>query len=143
VHHITPISTVSTALAKKLKVLHERIEAANIPSSKLDETFNLASWNIREFGKVARTQDAIHFVAEILGQFDVISVVELRDDLTDLARVLQVLGPYWKAVYSDAVLDPGGNRESRVRLRQTHAHLQRNGISRVRGSHQKENGVGA
>jgi hypothetical protein len=110
-HHITPISSVSTSLAKRLKVLHGRIEAANIPSSKLDESFNLASWNIREFGKVARTQDAIHFIAEILGQFDIISVVELRDDLKDLARVLDILGPYWRAVYSDAVLDAGGNRE--------------------------------
>lgn len=110
-HHITQLNTVSTDIAKRLKTLHGRIEAANIPSSKLDESFNLASWNIREFGKVARSQPAIHFIAEILGQFDLISVVELRDNLKDLARVLKVLGPYWRAVYSDAVLDAGGNRE--------------------------------
>ena len=110
-HHITPLSSVSTDLAKRLKVLRARIAAANIPSSKLDETFNLASWNIREFGKVARQQPAIHFIAEILGQFDLISVVELRDNLKDLARVLQVLGPYWRAVYSDALPDAGGNQE--------------------------------
>ncbi len=110
-HHITELRTVSKEIAAGLKVLKERIAAANIPSSKLDESFNLATWNIREFGKVARSKPAIHYVAEILGQFDLISIVELRDNLRDLARILDVLGPYWRAVYSDAVLDAGGNRE--------------------------------
>lgn len=110
-HHITDLRTVTKEIAKGLLVLKDRIEAAKIPSSKLDETFNLATWNIREFGKKPRTQAAIHYIAEILGQFDLIGVVELRDDLRDLRRVLDVLGPYWRAVYSDAVLDAGGNRE--------------------------------
>jgi hypothetical protein len=45
----------------------------------------------------------------VLGQFDLIGVVELRDDLTDLGRVLAILGPYWRAVYSDLIPDPGGS----------------------------------
>lgn len=110
-HHITQLSSVSTDLAKRLKILRGRLGDAKIPSSKLDETFNLASWNIREFGKVARQPAAIHFIAEILGQFDLVSIVELRDNLKDLARVLRILGPYWRAVYSDAVRDAGGNQE--------------------------------
>lgn len=110
-HHISDIKTVSKDIAKGLIVLKERIEACNIPPSKLDETFNLATWNIREFGRVPRTQAAIHYIAEILGQFDIIGIVELRDNLRDLKRVLDVLGPYWRAVYSDAVMDFGGNRE--------------------------------
>lgn len=110
-HHITSLKTVSRDVAAGLKVLKDRIAAANIPSSKLDETFNLATWNIREFGKQRRSNPAVHYIAEILGQFDLISVVELRDNLRDLARVLEILGPYWRAVYSDAVLDAGGNRE--------------------------------
>ncbi|MDB5798127.1 MAG: endonuclease [Paucimonas sp.] len=110
-HHITQLRTVSADIAKGLLVLKDRIEAAKVPSSRLDESFNLATWNIREFGRVARTQAAIHYIAEILGQFDLIGIVELRDDLRDLARVLAVLGPYWRAIYSDALLDAGGNRE--------------------------------
>ncbi|MCW5631806.1 MAG: endonuclease/exonuclease/phosphatase family protein [Rubrivivax sp.] len=110
-YHITDLRSVTKEIAKGLLVLKDRIEAAKIPSSKLDETFNLATWNIREFGRKPRTQAAIHYIAEILGQFDLIGVVELRDDLRDLRRVLDVLGPYWRAVYSDAVLDAGGNRE--------------------------------
>ncbi len=110
-HHITELRSVSKEIAQGLKVLKERISAAQVPSSKLDESFNLATWNIREFGKVARSKAAIHYIAEILGQFDLISVVELRDNLRDLGRVLEILGPYWRTVYSDAVLDAGGNRE--------------------------------
>lgn len=102
---------IPVQVAKGLKELKARIDAANIPSSKLDETLNLATWNIREFGKRRRSEAAIHYIAEIIGQFDLVSVVELRDDLTDLGRVLPILGPYWRAVYSDLIPDVGGNRE--------------------------------
>ena len=103
--------TISKDIAKGLLTLRERIAAGKIPSSKIDETLNIATWNIREFGKKARSEAAIHYLAEILGQFDLIGVVELRDNLQDLGRVLKILGPYWRAVYSDMIPDPGGNRE--------------------------------
>ena len=102
---------ISKEIAQGLKVLQERIKSAAIPSSKLDESITLATWNIREFGRKNRTDAAIHYIAEILGQFDLICIVELRDDLTDLGRVLTILGPYWRAVYSDMIPDAGGNRE--------------------------------
>jgi endonuclease/exonuclease/phosphatase family metal-dependent hydrolase len=102
---------ISPEIAKGLKVLRSRIEKAKIPSSKLDETLNVATWNIREFGKKARGEAAIHYIAEILGQFDLVSIAELRDNLNDLGRVLNILGPYWRAIYSDALDDPGGNDE--------------------------------
>jgi hypothetical protein len=102
---------VSLELAKGLVALKERIDAANITSSKLDESINVATWNIREFGKARRTDAAIHYIAEILGQFDLVSLVELRDDLTDLGRVLPILGPSWEVVYSDWLPDAGGNSE--------------------------------
>lgn len=106
-HH----GTISTNLAKGLKVLRKRITAAKIPSSSLDETLNLATWNIREFGKVRRKKAAIHLIAEVMGQFDLISVVEVRDNVSDLRRVLDILGPYWHVVYSDYNTDAAGNRE--------------------------------
>jgi len=102
---------VSPATAKGLKALRQRIGAAQIPSSKIDETLNIATWNIRELGRKRRSDAAIHYIAEIIGQFDLVSIVELRDDLTDLGRILEILGPYWRAVYSDMIPDAGGNRE--------------------------------
>ncbi|MBI3610332.1 MAG: hypothetical protein HY204_06485 [Nitrospirae bacterium] len=102
---------VSPEIAQGLLTLQKSIAAAKIPPSKLDETINVAVWNIREFGKVRRTDAAIHYIAEILGQFDLIALVELRNDLTDLGRVLPILGPSWDVVYSDWIDDPGGNKE--------------------------------
>lgn len=101
--------TLETALG--LKELQRRIAAAKIPSSKLDETLNIASWNIREFGKKKRRQESLHFIAEIIGQFDLVCIVELRDNLEELHTVLEYLGPTWRAIFSDYDVDAGGNRE--------------------------------
>lgn len=103
--------SVSLEIAEGLKVLRTRIEAAQIPSSKLDETLNIATWNLRDFGKKRRSEAAIHYIAEVIGQFDLVGLVELRDNLQDLQRILPILGPYWDVVYSDAIRDAGGNRE--------------------------------
>lgn len=102
---------VSPEIAQGLLTLRKRITAAQIPPSKLDETINIAIWNIREFGRVHRTEAAIHYIAEILGQFDLVALVELRNDLADLGRVLPILGPSWDVVYSDWIEDHGGNNE--------------------------------
>ena len=102
---------VSPQIAQGLLALKTRIAAAKIPPSKLDETINVAVWNIREFGKVRRTEASIHYIAEILGQFDLVALVELRSDLTDLCRALPILGPSWDVVYSDWLDDGGGNKE--------------------------------
>jgi hypothetical protein len=102
---------LSPQIAAGLAVLRDRIAAADIPSSKLDETITIATWNIRELGAMDRQEASLHFIAEIIGQFDLVSVVELRDNTSDLAKVLALLGPYWKAVFSDYLVGPGGKRE--------------------------------
>lgn len=102
---------LSEDIAKGLLALKSRIDAAKIPSSKLDESINIAVWNIREFGKTKRTEAAIHYIAEIIGQFDLVAIVELRDNLEDLGRVMRYLGDYWKVVFSDWDDDPGANDE--------------------------------
>lgn len=102
---------ISPEIATGLLALRKRIVAARIPSSKLDESINVAIWNIREFGRRRRSAAAIHYLAEILGQFDLIGLVELRDNLGDFARVCEILGPSWDLVYSDWMSDSGGNRE--------------------------------
>ena len=102
---------VSPDTAQGLLALKKRIDAAKIPSSKLDESINIAIWDIREFGKSPRTLPAIHYIAEILGQFDLVALVELRDNLRDLGRVLPILGPTWQVIYSDWIEDAGGNGE--------------------------------
>lgn len=102
---------ISPQTAIGLKELQNRIKAAGIPPSKLDETLNIASWNVREFGKKPRRKESLHFIAEVIGQFDVVCIVELRDNLEELQTVLQYLGPTWRTIFSDYDLDAGGNRE--------------------------------
>lgn len=102
---------VTADIAKGLTALKSRIAAAKIPSSKLDETFNLATWNVREFGRRPRLRASLHLIAEIINSFDLVALTEVRDDMSDLGKVLDILGPYWRAVYSDYSTDAGGNRE--------------------------------
>jgi endonuclease/exonuclease/phosphatase family metal-dependent hydrolase len=106
-HH----GAVTPEIAAGLLALKKRIEAAEIPPSRLDESINVAVWNIREFGRVHRIEASVHYIAEIIGQFDLVAIVELRDDLTDLSRVLTYLGDTWRVVYSDWIEDSGGNKE--------------------------------
>lgn len=106
-HH----GTVSADIAAGLLALKSRIEEAEIVPSVLDESLNIATWNIREFGKVHRTEPAVHYIAEIIGQFDLVAIVELRNNLEDLGRVMKYLGASWRVVYSDWSDDSGGNDE--------------------------------
>lgn len=98
-------------IAKGLLALQERIKKASIPPSKIDESITVATWNIRELGKRPRSEAALHYIAEIIGQFDLVGIVELRDNLEDVTKILQYLGPYWRIIYSDAMADSGGNHE--------------------------------
>ena len=54
-HH----GNVSLAIAQGLLALKKRIDGAKIPPFQLDQTVNVAVWNIREFGKVKRTEAAV------------------------------------------------------------------------------------
>lgn len=102
---------VNKKIAKGLKELQRRIDKAKIPPSKLDDTILLATWNIRNFGSKGRMEASYHYIAEILGQFDLIAVTEVGANLKPLARVQEILGRYWRIVYSDFVPDRGGNQE--------------------------------
>lgn len=107
--------------ARGLLELKKRIAKAKIPPSKLDETLTIATWNIRDFGKKPRRAKSLHYIAEILGQFDLVGVVEVRDDIVELRRVMDILGPYWRAIYSDYADDRGGNNERVAYLYDTRA----------------------
>lgn len=103
--------TVSTEIASGLRLLRSRIRASKVARASLDESVNIATWNVRDFGKRRRSKAAIHYIAEVMDSFDIIALVELRDNLRDLNRVLSVLGPFWKVVFSDYNRDGGGNSE--------------------------------
>jgi endonuclease/exonuclease/phosphatase family metal-dependent hydrolase len=97
--------------AKGIKELRKRIRKTKIPTSRLDESINIATWNIREFGRKKRRRASLHYIAEIFNQFDLIAITELRRNLSQLKMVMDILGPYWKVVFSDYINDRGGNWE--------------------------------
>lgn len=93
-----------------LPLLRARIRDARVPHAR-PGNLRLATWNIREFGKASRRDESVSILAEVMRTFDLVSIVELRDDLRDLARVIRALGSHWKVVYSDYLRDAGGNHE--------------------------------
>lgn len=93
-----------------MAVLRSRIRAARVPRARADN-LRLATWNIRRFGEGKRLPESIEMIAAIIGTFDLVAIVELCEDVTDLRRVLAALGPRWRAVFSDYLRDAGGNRE--------------------------------
>ncbi len=106
-------SNLDRETAEGLKELQKRIAAHKLPESSLDKTLKIATWNIREFGHPGkpRLKKSLYYIAEILSEFDLIGVVELRDNVRELAEVLQLMGPEWNIIYSDYIEDDGGNRE--------------------------------
>ncbi len=104
-------SSLKTSELKALKLLRRRIKAAEIPPSEIDRTINIATWNIRHWGQKKRKKCSLHYIAEILNQFDLISVVELRRNVSEMKYVLDLLGEYWDVVFSDYITDAGGNKE--------------------------------
>ena len=74
----------------------------------------LATWNIREFdspkyGK--RLEESIYYIAEILAQFDLIAIQEVREDRQALDEVVAVLGPSWQYIATDVSEGSAGNFE--------------------------------
>lgn len=71
----------------------------------------LGSWNIANLGDAAQVRDDrdIALIAEILTWFDLIAVQEVKENLSDLNRVLALM-PGYEAVFSDQT----GNDERMV-----------------------------
>ena len=105
---------VSPEIAAGLLALKKRIAAAKIPPSQLDQTINVAVWNIREFGKKRRTLPAIHYIAEILGQFDLIIGSDLLYEQSLIAPLAAFIHRHARDICEVVIVDPG--REHRGRF---------------------------
>ena len=53
-------SSLKTDELKALKLLRSSIKSANILSSKIDKTVNIATWNIRHWGQKKRYDQILH-----------------------------------------------------------------------------------
>jgi hypothetical protein len=88
--------------------------AEAIPRRTATDTLLLATWNIREFdaGKYGyRGDEPYYYIAEILSQFDLIAIQEVRDGLYPLQRLQRLLGDGWDFLVTDVTLGTSGNAE--------------------------------
>lgn len=89
---------------------------AGVPVRTLDEKLLVATWNIRELGNPKpkegkRTQEALHYLAEIIAAFDLVALQEVREDLTDFMAIMKLLGPDWGYLITDVAAGRAGNGE--------------------------------
>jgi endonuclease/exonuclease/phosphatase family metal-dependent hydrolase len=109
--------------AQKLKALRSAFqahaEAAALPQNTPPPTdasrfVRLATWNLREFDAPSygwRSKEAKAYIAEIISQFDLVALQEIRRDLTALKDVMGLLGPSWDFIATDVTEGTSGNNE--------------------------------
>ena len=82
-------------------------------------TVKIATWNIREFGGTSykgRSFEELYYIAEIISNFDIIALQEVRNDLREFLRLKKILGPNWAYIATDVTDGGPGNKERMVFL---------------------------
>jgi hypothetical protein len=100
--------------ATRLLDLKAALASSGVPKRRVDGRLLLATWNIREFGNSkqgVRAYEPLFYIAEIIDHFDLVAVQEVRDDLTLLNRLIDILGSWWKVLLTDVTEGRPGNRE--------------------------------
>ncbi|HKH49128.1 MAG TPA: endonuclease/exonuclease/phosphatase family protein [Thermoanaerobaculia bacterium] len=100
--------------AQGLLRLKEGFKEEGVPERVRSSKLLLATWNIREFesGKYgARQREALYYIAEIIDHFDIVAVQEVRDDLSSLEKVMDILGSWWEYLLTDVTEGRQGNLE--------------------------------
>lgn len=107
-------ATKRKRVAEGLLRLKSSFAEDGFPAKGVDGNLLLATWNIREFGGRkygGRDDEPLYYLAEIISRFDLVAVQEVRDDLANLQRVMQILGSWWKVLFTDVTAGTRGNKE--------------------------------
>lgn len=111
------------AVCEDVARLRRRLDRANLPARRTDHNLIVATWNIRNFGRVQRTWDetgespvrnlrGLAYIAEVIRQFDVVALQEIKRDTAGLRLLLdEFLGPEWGVTLSDVSVGAKGNQE--------------------------------
>ncbi len=80
--------------------------ATGVAANNKEETFLLASWNIRDFGghrlnPSPRGSEPLLYIAEIISVFDLVAIQEVNEDMTAFQRLMRLLGPNWDHIMTD------------------------------------------
>lgn len=99
---------LSSSSSKEIKELRKRIRQANIPK-RTKNSFRLLTWNIRNFNS-KKEDRAVSYISEVIRNFDLIAIQEVKDDLGGIERLQKRLGKRYRFLFSD----PAGNGERLV-----------------------------
>jgi hypothetical protein len=66
---------------------------------------------VRQAKHGVRSDEPLYYIAEIIDHFDLVAVQEVREDLTVLNRLIEILGSWWKVLLTDVTEGRPGNRE--------------------------------
>ncbi len=92
----------------------------------------IGSWNIRAFdGGIPRLKESHHYIAEIISQFDICAIQEVKTNLEPLKNLVKLLGPNWDYFVSDISTHKGGNSERMAFLYNTDKVFFRNLIGEI------------
>ena len=99
-----------------LVALREQLDR-DVPEKDTEENLLLATWNVRDLGKVnrrgfgERMPETYFYIAEVLSRFDFVAVQEVNE-LDEWRKVTEILAPDYGWIATD-VTDPGlgGNGE--------------------------------
>lgn len=81
-------------------------------------TVRIGTWNIREFGNAKYggrdSYEPLYYMAEIISNFDIAALQEVRDDMREFHQLLAILGPQWDYLATDVTDGGAGNGERMV-----------------------------
>lgn len=118
---------ISSRLLTLRHDLYETIKKDRQPNSLI-----IGSWNIRAFDDgVPRMDESYHYIAEIIDNFDICAIQEVKNNLSPLRRLLRLLGPNWDFFVSDVSTHKGGNNERMAFVYNTNRVLFRNLIGEI------------
>lgn len=113
-HDNTFSSAHAQRTANGLLTLKSAFKDEGVPERRRSSRLLLATWNIREFesGKYGpRQREALYYIAEIIDHFDIVALQEVRDDLSSLEKVMDILGGSWDYLLTDVTAGTQGNKE--------------------------------
>jgi endonuclease/exonuclease/phosphatase family metal-dependent hydrolase len=117
-----PRDTPPPELAAQLEALGKALDE-QLPRKQLDHNLLIATWNLREFGRVCPKWEAaaddvpkrdvfsVRVIAEIVSRFDVVALQEIQTDIEALRMLVRALGPHWGLILTDAVKSEAGDNE--------------------------------
>jgi len=102
-------TTERKRIVERLLALRAQLDR-DIPGKTATETLLLATWNIREFGD-NRSNESLHYIAEIISRFDLVAVQEVAANPAGLSKLLNLLGHNWDYIVTDSTEGTAGGGE--------------------------------